>query len=62
MSFLNKIEIKADNSEDLNIGNKLIEVLQLKVKQNGRVDTTWGDKTPVGIAQVVKRIIQEKGK
>jgi len=62
MSFLNKIELKADNAEDLDIGNKLIEVLQLKLKQNGRVDTSWGDKTPVGLYQIVKRIIQEKGK
>jgi hypothetical protein len=54
--------IQADNAEDLDIGNKLIEVLQLKLKPNGRVDTTWGDKTPIGLVQVVKRIIQEKGK
>jgi len=63
MSFTKKIEklVLADTTDDELIGNKLIEVLQLKLKQNGRVDTSWGDKNPVGLAQVVKRIIQEKG-
>lgn len=50
-----------EEAEDFNIGNKLIEILQLKLKRNGRVETTWGDKTPIGLAKVVKRIIQEKG-
>ena len=38
-------------------GEKLIEVLNLKVK-NGRVDTEWGDKTPLGLALTVERILK----
>ena len=39
-------------------GEQLIEILNLKVKANGRVDTTWGDKTPTGLALTVERILQ----
>lgn len=46
-----------ENSEAL--GLKLIEVLGLKVKKNGRVDTSWGDKTPVGLALTVESIVEE---
>lgn len=41
-------------------GNDLIEILQLKIKKNGRVDTTWGDKTPLGLALTVQRIIDNR--
>ena len=41
------------------LGNKLIEVLNLKVKKNGRVDTQWGDKTPIGLGATVARIVKE---
>ena len=45
--------------ENIAIGNILIELLGLTVKENGRVDTTWGDKTPAGLTLTVKRIIDE---
>lgn len=37
----------------------LIEILSpcLKQKKNGRYDTTWGDKTEVGLLRTIKRII-----
>jgi|TARA_Y100000296_G_scaffold37951_1_gene43919 hypothetical protein len=41
------------------IGNKLIKLLALHVKPNGRVDTDGGDKTPAGLARTVKRIFHE---
>lgn len=41
------------------IGAKLIETLGLHTKTNGRVNTTWGDKTPLGLYLTVKRIIEE---
>jgi hypothetical protein len=41
------------------IGEKLIEVLQLKKKPNGRVDTTWGDKTPLGLYLTVQAVIEQ---
>jgi len=40
-------------------GEKLIEVLMLRRKANDRVDTTWGDKTAMGLFLTVKRIIEE---
>ena len=41
---------------------ELFEFLRpgLRVKRNGRVDTTWGDKTPLGLYQVIKRVFEEK--
>lgn len=45
-------------SHDMDIGLGLIEVLNLKLKPNGRVDTSWGDKTPVGLSKVVNRILR----
>ena len=37
----------------------LLEILSpcLKQKKNGRYDTTWGDKTEVGLLRTIKRII-----
>lgn len=43
-------------------GNALIELLNLKVKKNGRVDTAWGDKTPLGLYHTVLRVINEGSK
>lgn len=40
-------------------GELLIEVLGLKKKRNGRVNTTWGDKTAYGLALTVERIIKD---
>ena len=48
-----------DNTLAEQIGNRLIELLDLKVKSNGRVNTSGGDKTPVGLAKTVKRLIEE---
>lgn len=41
-------------------GEQIIEVLQLEVKANGRVDTTGGDKTPIGLARTMRRILEMK--
>jgi hypothetical protein len=41
------------------IGFEIIKLLDLNVKENGRVDTDGGDKTPVGLALTVKRIFDE---
>ena len=42
------------------IGETLIEILQLKVKKNGRVVTSWGDKTPIGLAKTVETILTKE--
>ena len=47
------------DNEMIERGNALIELLQLKVKNNGRVDTIWGDKTPLGLYRMVSRVINE---
>lgn len=35
------------------VGDYFIELLHLKVKSNGRVDTNFGDKTPIGLARTI---------
>ena len=40
-------------------GEKLIEVLGLRRNAADRIDTTWGDKTALGLYHTVKRIIEE---
>lgn len=51
-----------DNTLSEQIGQRLIKLLDLRVKENGRVDTDIGDKTPVGLARTVKRLIEEAEK
>lgn len=51
-----------DNTLAEQIGNRLITLLDLRVKDNGRVDTNIGDKTPVGLARTVKRLLEEAEK
>jgi hypothetical protein len=50
-------EIQQSNTAGL----RLIALLNLPVKDNGRVDTDWGDKTPAGLARTVERVITEAG-
>jgi len=40
---------------------KLFELLRpgLKVKRNGRIDTTGGDKYPLGLYRIIKTVLQE---
>jgi len=40
-------------------GLELIDLLGLKVKANGRVNTSWGDKSDMGLYLTVKRFIEE---
>ena len=40
-------------------GNEVIKLLSLKVKENGRVDTDGGDKTPLGLGRTVLRLLDE---
>jgi hypothetical protein len=41
------------------IGKAIAEVLQLKKNKLGRYDTTWGDKTDLGLYWIIERIIEE---
>ena len=43
------------------LGDEIIKVFGLKQKSTGRVDLYegYGDKTPVGVARVVKRLVDE---
>ena len=48
----------AEDSEKM--GLEIIELLGLKVKANGRVDTAWGDKSPLGLVLTLKGIMEVK--
>lgn len=47
------------NGDNERLGNALIELLGLKVKPNKRVDTSWGDKTPMGLGATVRRLMRK---
>ena len=47
--------------KEYKIGLSIIKLLGLQVKENGRVDTTIGDKTPLGLTRTIQRIIEEGG-
>ena len=43
------------------LGNEIIKLFDLKVdKKTGRVHTTWGPKTPLGLGLCVERILEEQ--
>lgn len=47
------------SEENKILGEALIELLSLRVKKNGRIDTSWGDKSPTGLGATVRRIVRE---
>jgi|TARA_Y100000034_G_scaffold129767_1_gene186855 hypothetical protein len=48
--------LKDDETADM-VGKRLIAMLGLRVKTNGRVDTSIGDKTPAGLARTLLRFL-----
>ena len=46
-------------AEALKLGNETIALLGLKVNRCGRVQTSWGDKTPSGLGCVIERITRQ---
>jgi len=42
-----------DDEQATALGLELINMLGLKVKPNGRVDTVGGDKTPLGLVKTI---------
>jgi hypothetical protein len=43
------------------IGKEIADMLMLKRDKNGRYETTWGNKTPLGLYLTLKRLIEEGG-
>ena len=41
------------------LGKRLIDLLSLRVRGDGRVITSWGTKTPTGLGATVRRIMGE---
>ena len=58
-----KLRQYADSEPEARVAEMLLTVLRpgLKVKRNGRIDTTWGDKTPLGWYRTIRRITKEEG-
>ena len=42
------------------LGKELAVLLNLKQTKNGRYDTTYGDKTPLGLFRTIERITNER--
>jgi len=43
------------------IGQSIVEELQLKRNKKRRYNTIGGDKTPIGLARTIMRVIEEQG-
>jgi len=54
--------MEADKKHLLNvaIGQKVSELLNLKISKQGNVKTSWGDKTWVGLGACILRIVEEE--
>jgi len=50
-------EVLAEDDAATAAGEQIIRLLGLKVKENGRVDTTVGDKYPAGLARTLLRFL-----
>jgi hypothetical protein len=48
-----------DDSKDKAFGKRLIDLLSLNVREDGRVVTSWGSKTEMGLGATVRRIMGE---
>lgn len=42
------------------VGQRIAELLELTADEDGRYETSWGNKTAAGLARCVERIIQEE--
>jgi hypothetical protein len=54
-------ETKVTKTEELNVmvGQKIAELLGLKVNKLGRMNTSWGTKTILGLGACIVRIVEE---
>ena len=52
---------KVTKTEELNVmvGQKIAELLGLKVNKLGRMNTSWGTKTILGLGACIVRIVEE---
>lgn len=49
-------------TEQAIVGDVWARILLLKKKRNGRYDTAWGDKTPLGLYKTIVRMVGEREK
>ena len=47
------------NEQAIKLGQEVIDGLNLQVQSNGRVDTTWGDKSPEGLGRTIACLVEE---
>lgn len=52
--------VAPEDQEDHEKGLEIARVLGLKPKkENGRFDTTYGDKNPCGLARTLRRVLEQ---
>ena len=61
MKQLNPHDIQTDGDTAEAYGKEIVEILGLKTK-HGFYETTWGKKTPVGLARVLHAILTKPKK
>jgi hypothetical protein len=50
--------MKLTDSQAETLGNRVAELLGLKTC-NGRFNTAWGTKTPIGLGHTIARLVEE---
>lgn len=56
MKTLNELNQDVNNIE---LGLRIVDLLGIRVNKNGRINTSWGDKTHLGLALTIKRVIED---
>ena len=57
MIYSDTIDLNGDNAE--NLGKAIINLFSLRQNEDCRYDTSWGDKTKLGIGRTVLRLVNE---
>ncbi len=53
-------DINKEHFLNVAIGQKISELLNLKINKQGRVKTSFGDKTWIGLGATILRIVEEE--
>jgi hypothetical protein len=54
------VSLFKDSQDADELGLELVSLFGLKVEADGRYDTSWGPKTPEGLARCVERLYRER--
>jgi len=51
--------MQAEHTKEEQLGKKIVEILNLKKNKNGKYNTTWGNKTMLGLGATMITIMEQ---